>query len=72
MTFHPFSAVKLSERLAAGMVGAREQACYVAGSLVLSISPLYLFFLPGPAEQEWFYAVWFSEYSLLVIVALAA
>lgn len=73
MTLHPISAGRLAARLASGKVTAQEQACYLAGTFVLSMLPAYLFITPPLMEMDpqWFYPMWFYELALLIVVNVA-
>lgn len=59
MTLHWLSPTNLGAKLAAGQVGAREQALYLAGSFVVWLLPGYLFIIPSrwPDDPVWFYGL---------------
>jgi hypothetical protein len=73
MTLHWLSAANLDADLAAGRVGARAQAFYLAGSFVVWLLPGYLFIIPSPrmVDPSWFFAMWLYEFAMMVLVSIA-
>ena len=70
MTPNLFSAMRLDERLAAGVVSPKEQAFYLLASFILWVMPGYLLIAPAPNVSAWSipFGLWFYEVGTLVVI----
>lgn len=73
MVLHLFNAARLARELAAGEVGARQQAGYIAVSFVAWLLPTYfgIYGSPWVTHEPFAFAYHWTEFSMLVLANIA-
>ena len=69
MRLHLFNAARLTRELAAGEVGPRQQAAYIAASFVAWLLPPYFGIYGGPwvTNEPFAFSYHWTEFSMLVL-----